>query len=199
MSPYPPAPVISLGLIESLQLPRDASIIDVAGNASLLVDALLTVGYNDVTVACESASSLESAKARLGENAHRVTWVEADVQSHDFGRRYDVWHDGGVLNAKGDDADRNEYLSSVRRTLAPGGHAIFATLIATGLARYRQLPVRLDQLPRLLELLAPDFTPVYARLHAHHAPDGAASQFLYLLARRKPHPSPAPLVPLPRS
>ena len=63
----------SLDLIEAAGLGPDASIIDVGGGASTLVDDLLDRGFTNVTVLDISSAALERAKERLGERASSAT------------------------------------------------------------------------------------------------------------------------------
>src|SRR5262245_3893868 len=72
-------PQPSLGLIEKFAPRRDASIIDIGGGASRLVDALLAHGFSAITVLDLSEAALQSAKARLGEQAAAVQWIAADA------------------------------------------------------------------------------------------------------------------------
>jgi hypothetical protein len=57
---YQAVPEVSLGLIEALDIPGDAAVIDVGGGASFLVDELLTRGFRDVTVLDLSAEALDA-------------------------------------------------------------------------------------------------------------------------------------------
>ena len=57
---------LSLKLIRNAEIPTSASIIDVGGGASTLVDDLLAHGYGNVTVLDLSGAALAAAKARLG-------------------------------------------------------------------------------------------------------------------------------------
>src|SRR5947199_5082396 len=60
-------PQPSLSLIEKFAKGRHASIVDIGGGASRLVDALLAHGFAAITVLDVSDAALQSAKARLGE------------------------------------------------------------------------------------------------------------------------------------
>jgi len=60
---------LSLKLIREAGVPTSASITDVGGGASTLVDDLLAHGYEHVTVLDLSGSALATARARLGERA----------------------------------------------------------------------------------------------------------------------------------
>ena len=72
-------PRISLDFIASFQLDKSASIIDIGGGDSLLVDFLLDLGYRNISVLDISAHAIERAKVRLGEKASLVTWIVSDI------------------------------------------------------------------------------------------------------------------------
>jgi hypothetical protein len=57
---YQAAPAVSLELVEALDIPRDAAVIDVGGGASFLVDELLARDFRDLTVLDLSASALDA-------------------------------------------------------------------------------------------------------------------------------------------
>ena len=81
----------SLALIARTGLAREAAIIDVGGGASTLVDDLLARAYHDLTVLDLSAVALAAAQARLGDDARRARWVEADITAVDLPRqRHDL-------------------------------------------------------------------------------------------------------------
>src|SRR6185437_10192579 len=61
-----PNPEPSLGLIEKFASGKQASIIDIGGGASRLVDALRERGFEDLTVLDLSDAALQKAKDRLG-------------------------------------------------------------------------------------------------------------------------------------
>jgi len=67
---------LSLDLIKATGVGHDASIIDVGGGASTLVDDLSANGYTDLTVLDLSASALAAARNRLGAKAADVRWIE---------------------------------------------------------------------------------------------------------------------------
>jgi hypothetical protein len=151
-------------------LPRDAAITDVGGGTSSLALALLRAGYTDITVADISSSSIQRAKPRLGDGADRMTWVQADGRSHDFGRRYELWHDRAVFHFMVDPADRECYLNVLRRTLRAGGHAILPTFGPNGPTGCSGLPVDRYDASKLSQVLAPDFEAVSSRLYDHQTP-----------------------------
>lgn len=178
LSWYEPVPETSLELIEEAALEPGAAILDAGGGASDLAARLLEGGYSDLTVADISAAALERAKAALGSAADLVTWVRADVCEHDFGRRFDLWHDRAVFHFMVDPGRRQAYLEALRRALRPGGHLVLAGFGPQGPSRCSGLPVSRYG-SRDLQRLLPSFEPVSSRLVAHRTPSGATQQFLY--------------------
>jgi ubiquinone/menaquinone biosynthesis C-methylase UbiE len=67
-------PDLSLRLIKSSGITKDAGIIDVGGGASSLVDCLLDEGYSPVAVLDISPTALRYARDRLGSRARLVNW-----------------------------------------------------------------------------------------------------------------------------
>jgi SAM-dependent methyltransferase len=86
-------PTTSLDFINSCKLPKFASIIDIGGGDSKLVDFLLDQGYTNISVLDISAKSLEKAKNRLGERSKLIHWIESDITKFKPTKTYDIWHD----------------------------------------------------------------------------------------------------------
>lgn len=98
----------------SMQLILDAiqgrgSVIDVGGGSSVLVDKLLEQSFERIAVLDISRAALERSKARLGQRAARVEWIEADVTKVEGIGQFDVWHDRAVFHFVTDPKDKQRY------------------------------------------------------------------------------------------
>ena len=71
--------------------------LDVGGDASRFVDALIGRRFRDVTVLDISSTGMRYAQRRLGVRADRVQWVVADLLTWQPPRRYRAWHDRAVF------------------------------------------------------------------------------------------------------
>jgi SAM-dependent methyltransferase len=180
---FEPQPAASLGLIEEASIDLDAAVIDVGGGASGLAGELLARGHTDLTVADISAEALAQARRALGAEAERVTWVEADLLEHDFGRRFALWHDRAVFHFMVEPAARDAYLTALRRALEPGGHLVIATFGPDGPTSCSGLPVQRYGTDELTGLL-PDFDLTTTRMVQHLTPGGNEQQFLYARLRK---------------
>ena len=180
---YEPVPAVSLELIEASGVARDAGIVDVGGGASTLAAELARAGYTDVAVADISAEALARARGELA-SAGAIRFVEADVTDHDFGRRFELWHDRALLHFMVEESDRSGYVATLRRSLAPGGHAVIAAFAPAGPEQCSGLPVRRYAAEEVAVTLGEGFELVESRAHEHRTPAGSAQAFTYSLLRR---------------
>ena len=174
----------SLRLIRATGVPLTASIIDVGGGASTLVDDLLTDGYSSVSVLDLSGAALSAAKARLGERARGVTWLEANVVDVRLPvHAYDIWHDRAVFHFLISEAERRAYVSAVLRAVKPGGHVIVATFAEDGPTQCSGLPVMRYSPEELHDEFGASFALQTQEREEHHTPLGASQRFIYCYCR----------------
>jgi SAM-dependent methyltransferase len=171
-------------MLDRLGVSTDASVIDVGGGASRLVDRLLERGHTDVTVLDIAAHSLTIARHRLGDRAVKVRWLTADVRSWRPDRTFEVWHDRAVFHFLVTDDDRRSYLDVLRTAVPVGGFVIMATFALDGPEQCSGLPVvRYDPLS-LVAVLGEGFTIHIAESQLHATPWGAHQPFTWVGATR---------------
>ncbi len=184
---YQTHPIMSLNLIESTGVQKTGSLIDVGGGDSILVDHLLDQGFEHVTVLDISSAALERAKARVGDRASLVTWVEGDVTGFRSSETYDVWHDRAVFHFLTDAEDRTRYIEAMDSVVGAQGHVIIATFGPDAPPTCSGLPVvRYD--PRSLATeLGNGFELVESLEQLHRTPGGKIQPFIYCrFTRQKP-------------
>jgi len=170
-----PAP--SLKLIRNAADGRKASLIDVGGGASLLVDCLLQEGFTDLTVLDISASAIEASQQRLGADAKRVRWIEADVTGYAPDRSWEIWHDRAAFHFLTDAEDRRRYIRVLQQALVDGGQAIIAAFALDGPRTCSGLQVvRYDARSIAVEL-GPQFRLQEERADVHITPAGGEQRF----------------------
>lgn len=177
-------PEPSLELVTS-HTPTGGSVLDVGGGASLLVDRLLGRGYRP-TVLDLAEPALAAARARLGERAEDVTWVQGDVTEIRLGRSFDTWHDRAVLHFLLEEDDRAAYVATLREHLVPGGHAVIGTFSPDGPETCSGLPVRRHDAADLQQLVGPGFRLLEDRAVVHTKPSGDEQAFTFVVLQREP-------------
>ena len=184
MSWYQPAATRSVELVERVAPDRRTPIIDVGGGASVLVDELLSAGYEQLTVLDLAETALEAARARLGLDASRVRWLESDVLTAALpAGGYGVWHDRAVFHFLTEPEDRAAYVRQVRHALRPGGCVVVATFAADGPERCSGLPVARYSPDELHRQFGPGFELIRSEREVHLTPDRAAQAFVYCVCR----------------
>lgn len=175
----------SLRLIENTKLPLSASIIDVGGGASTLVDDLVLKGYSSITVLDLSTTAMLSAKERLKSNAAKVNWVEADILEAALPiAAYDLWHDRAVFHFLTKQEQRNAYILAVERSVKPGGHIIIATFAEDGPTQCSGLPVNRYTAEQLHSEFGSAFKFIKQEKEGHSTPFGTLQKFIYCYCRK---------------
>ena len=174
----------SLRLIQELCPDANASIIDIGGGESTLVDDLLHRQYVDVSVLDISSTAIDFTRQRLGPLAQEVAWHVGDITQHDFGdQRFDLWHDRAVFHFLTDPAARQAYVELVRRSVKPGGYVLMATFGPDGPLQCSGLDVVRYDDQSLHHEFGEGFQMMGSQLAEHNTPMGTRQQFLYCWCR----------------
>ncbi len=176
---YQGASQLSLQMIAATGVESGGAIIDVGGGASTLVDNLLDSGYSDVTVLDIASAALERSRARLGDAAKKITWIEQDILHFEPNRSFKLWHDRAVFHFLTEKNQQRHYADLLLKAVEPGGHVILATFGPDGPERCSGLPVQRYSTEELSGLLEPAFELQAQDLEEHKTPGGSVQQFLY--------------------
>jgi 2-polyprenyl-3-methyl-5-hydroxy-6-metoxy-1,4-benzoquinol methylase len=174
----------SLELIGRLARSRQMSIIDVGGGESTLVDDLLALGYQNITVLDISQTAIDANKQRLRKASDLVHWLTADITKVELERSaYDVWHDRAVFHFLTAEADRLAYVRQVARGVRHGGHVIISTFGPEGPTKCSGLNVVRYDAESLHREFGVHFHLLGSSKELHETPSGTVQQFLYCYCR----------------
>jgi SAM-dependent methyltransferase len=171
-------PTTSIGLIEELNLSKDASIIDVGGGDSHLVDYLLKEGYTNLTVLDISAAAIERAKERLQSDANKVKWVVSDILDFSPDTTYTLWHDRASFHFQITEDAINQYLSILKK--ATEGYAIVGGFSTEGPKKCSALDIKQYNEEALQQCMAIAELETLKALRVDHiTPMGGSQNFLF--------------------
>ena len=179
LSWYEPVPGISLDLLLTPSLQKDAKILDVGGGASHLVDALLDRGFTQVSVLDIAESALEKSHSRLAEKASWVHWIVADITQWQSEKKYNAWHDRAVFHFLTTEQDRRAYRAAMENALLPGGIVVIGTFALDGPERCSGLPVQRYSPESLSAELGDAFRWTASRKVEHTTQAGKVQRFQF--------------------
>ena len=184
VSCYRPHLEPSLELIRRAAPDPSASIIDVGGGESTLVDDLIARGYENITVLDISRIAIDATQRRLGAVAGHVHWLVADITHTQLEHgAYDIWHDRAVFHFLTTPEGRVAYVRQVANAVKPGGHVIVSTFGPEGPMKCSGLDVVRYDAETLHSEFGVHFRLLDSSKELHHTPFGTVQQFLYCFCR----------------
>jgi hypothetical protein len=181
---YQVEPRLSLDLIRAVAPAAHGRIIDVGGGAAVLVDRLLELTFEKIAVLDVAETALSRARSRLGERAHRVDWIVADITEIEALGTFEIWHDRAVFHFLTDPHDRRKYVDLALRTIPVGGHLIIASFADEGPKQCSNLDVCRYNAETMGAELGAGFSFVRGTRESHTTPWGSSQAFFYGVFRR---------------
>ncbi len=169
-------PSLSLEWIQKYNLPKNASIIDIGGGESVLVDALLNLGYTNLSVLDISEIALQKTKKRLGRKADNVRFIVSDILHFNPSQKYDLWHDRAVFHFLTAEAEREQYLKIVSNNT---NNLVIGTFADTGPNKCSGLPVFKNTEASLTDFFKTDFKIVETKFVIHITPFNTKQDFVF--------------------
>jgi 2-polyprenyl-3-methyl-5-hydroxy-6-metoxy-1,4-benzoquinol methylase len=177
-------PKTSLDFVHSFNLPKTASIIDIGGGDSKLVDCLLDEGFKNISVLDISGKAIERAQQRLGDRAMKVNWIVSDVTEFHPSTAYDCWHDRATFHFLTSSHDVNTYLTTARQAVPPGGRMVIGTFSDKGPKKCSMLDVQQYSEEELQQQLQHGFEKLKCVTEDHVTPFNTTQNFLFCSFKR---------------
>ncbi|TGM69504.1 class I SAM-dependent methyltransferase [Leptospira levettii] len=172
-------PSISIQMIQSTNLPTSSKIIDVGGGESNLVDHLLLLGYNHLSVLDISQNALNRCKLRLGESGKNIEWIVSDITLFQSEIKYDIWHDRAVFHFLTEPDTISKYKSNLINALNDNGQFIIGTFSDLGPKKCSGLEIKQYTEKTLTDTFSPEFSPIEFQREDHHTPFGTVQNFVF--------------------
>ena len=182
---YQKVPETSLELIKRVAKKKDASIIDIGGGDGFLVDELIQLGYNNITILDISEKAINKAKRRLGDIAKNVKWIISDITEFNATEKYDIWHDRAVFHFLTKDSDIEKYKSVVNINVKKNGHFILATFAENGPDKCSGLSVIKYSAQDQAVEFKDNFTPLDSFKYEHQTPFSTTQNFTFSVFGKK--------------
>lgn len=181
---FQPMPETSLDFFKEFNVPTTAKIIDIGGGDSLLVDHLLDLGYQDITVLDISEAAIDRARQRLGDKANKVDWIVADAASFKPVEKYDFWHDRAAFHFLTQDQDISSYLETAQKSIQTNGILVLGTFSEQGPQKCSGLEIKQYSEATMTNLLKRFFEKIRCTTVDHKTPSGAIQNFVFCSFRK---------------
>jgi SAM-dependent methyltransferase len=182
---YQQYPQTSVDFIKALQLPLEAKIIDIGGGDSYLMDALLDLGYTNLTLLDISAKAIERIKSRLGDKASKITFIVSDILDFEPTAQYDFWHDRACFHFLTQAIDVEQYSKIVSQAVANEGKLFIGTFSDEGPKKCSGLEISQYNMESLRFVFEEDFELSGCFTEAHQTPFDSTQHFLFCGFKRK--------------
>ena len=179
-------PKTSIDLINSFNLPKSSSIIDVGGGDSLLVDFLLEEGYENITVLDISSKAIERAKKRLGAKAKKIKWIVSNVTEFNPSNNFDVWHDRATLHFLNDSNEINKYVGLVKKSV--NKNLVIATFSDEGPLKCSGIEIVQYTAEKMANLFNDCFEKIDSFKQNHTTPFNTKQNFIFCTFMKKSTP-----------
>ncbi|MDF1697106.1 MAG: class I SAM-dependent methyltransferase [Saprospiraceae bacterium] len=172
-------PDIAIDYIKKIQLPKESSIIDIGGGTSRFVDALLEMGYTNITVLDISKAALDRSKERLRETSTEVNWIVSNVVEFKPEMTYDFWYDRAVFHFLTNPSDISSYVDIVGKALNPKGNLLVGTFSENGPLKCSGLEVTRYSKAELEHVFSDTMKVNTSFKHIHTTPFGTTQEFQF--------------------
>ncbi len=177
-------PKTSLDFVHNAKLNKQASIIDIGGGDSKLVDYLLDDGFENISVLDISAEALNKAKNRLGQKADKVNWIVSDITDFKPTKTYDFWHDRAAFHFLISEAQITKYLSTARKAMKENGIVTIGTFSTDGPKKCSGLDIKQYTEETLSTELQNGFEKIKCVIEDHTTPFNTSQNFIFCSFKR---------------
>jgi ubiquinone/menaquinone biosynthesis C-methylase UbiE len=177
-------PKTSIDFIHSANLKKTASIIDIGGGDSRLIDVLLDEGFENISVLDISEQALLRARERLGDKAKKVNWIVCDVTNFHPAHSYDLWHDRATFHFLTTEPQIAKYLSTARQAIKVDGFLTIGTFSKDGPRKCSGLYVKQYDEKTLAIELKNGFERIRCVTENHITPFNTTQNFLFCSFKR---------------
>ncbi|HEY0668716.1 MAG TPA: class I SAM-dependent methyltransferase [Sphingobacteriaceae bacterium] len=181
---FEPTPETSLRFFKQFNVPLTAKVIDIGGGDSLLVDHLLNLGYQDISVLDISSEAINKAKKRLGSRANKVKWIIADAATFKPDEKYDFWHDRAAFHFLTNEQEISGYLETAQQNINPKGVLVIGTFSEQGPEKCSGIEIKQYSETSMAERLKIFFKKIKCITVDHQTPFDTLQNFVFCSFRK---------------
>jgi len=178
----------SLELINQSNISKNELILDIGSGASVLIDQLLHLEYQNIIATDISETALNITKKRLDQKqATKIDWIVDDITNPDGLhkiKKVSLWHDRAVFHFLKTKKDRDTYLDLLKASVMLKKHVIIASFNFDSADTCSGLPIEKYDEKKLQDFLGENFKLVNHFNYDYTMPSGAIRPYIYTLFQK---------------
>ena len=178
---YQEVPKYALEKILTLNLSSSASIIDVGGGRSKLIECLSKNSFKDLTVLDISSVALAKLKDKFPNN--QINIITSNIVEAKFSKQFDLWHDRAVFHFLTKPDDQKKYVDLLYSSLKKNGYLLISTFSKTGPLKCSGLEICQYDKDDLAAKFS-NLTLISSDNEDHHTPFGTVQNFTHCLFKK---------------
>jgi 2-polyprenyl-3-methyl-5-hydroxy-6-metoxy-1,4-benzoquinol methylase len=182
---YQKKPQTSIDFVAKFNLPKEAKIIDIGGGDSYFIDALLELGYTDLTLLDISAKAIEKLKNRLGEKSKNVTFIVSDVIDFEANGKFDFWHDRASFHFLTEENQIDNYAEIVSKSIKKEAKMVIVTFSEKGPKKCSGLDITQYNEEKMKVVFQENFQLIDCFTQDHKTPFDTIQNFIFCSFNRK--------------
>lgn len=182
---YQSYPIASMQIILSLNLPREAAVIDIGGGDSHLAEALLMEGFSNIHVLDISDNAIQRAKTRLSEKASGIQWIVSDVTALNISVQFDLWHDRAAFHFLTTEDKISSYVALAESKIKKNGYLVIGTFSESGPSKCSGLDIKQYSALTLNQRFSKSFDLIKCQNDQHTTPFNTVQDFVFCVFRKR--------------
>ena len=179
---YQETPTDSLNLIKRFSNNKKDKIIDIGCGKGFLVDNLININYQNITLVDISANALEEVKTRVKND--NVNYIESNVLDFSTETNFDIWHDRAVFNFITDKKGSAKYISNCHTYINKDEVLIIGAFAEDGPLKCSGLEIKRYSIKNLETLFSENFELVKGFKMSHKTPFDTQQKFTFCVFRK---------------
>lgn len=185
---FEPKPETSIDFFKQYNVSRTAKVIDIGGGDSFLVDHLLEMGYQDISVLDISESAINRAKLRLGDRSNQVKWIVSDAATFKPTEEYDFWHDRAAFHFLTNENEVSSYLETAQNYISSDGVLVIGTFSENGPSKCSGIEIKQYSEKSMTDRLNNLFEKIKCVTIDHKTPFDTIQNFVFCSFKKRTTP-----------
>jgi len=177
----------TLSIIKQCKFNKDARLLNVGAGATILIDQLLELGFNNIIASDLSIESLKILQERLASKKNEVEWIVDDLTQPEKLLEIepvDLWNDRAVLHFFTNPKDQETYFDLLKKIVNPSGYAIIAVFNTEGATKCCGLSVQRYNKETLEKSMGNSFKLIHSFNYLYTMPSGDTRPYVYTLFKK---------------